>query len=464
MGSASALTGSGEGVGKLASSMGNRVDKIQQLRLQHQQQHRIRHGQYPHEQSEELYEKHLQEDEWRSNLPFNVMPPHDSKKSWLLDSHSLRSGAPSLHHFRHQAEIHHDPWASEQRPDPHSDEAHHYTNTRVEDEYALPHSMHKQRQSSLRSARNVVHNPQSSLHVQRPEHYSSGDGSLLSHHVDVHHAPSHMMDMHPSNLCQEIHHSSVHPVDIHQAEMHQPDLRSRDVGVHSPRTMVDIPQDLRGRKIDPRKRDLDARGRDMDPIGRDMDPWGLSQSHSHHSDSHSREMTMPHHHRSHVGLYEDVPSYRTDYGARPVSRQSMAYRNNPYPISGIGSQSAPLSHPLSQSYPSSQSSHTIQGYDHVHRHHHHHHHLPAYCHDSKYEHCDTQYDMNYDPQCNSHYNAHDDSRGGSREMKARDAFVDRQQQYFDELNHGMPDPSRHMAYAGAQRPVSRFGEPGSAKV
>lgn len=486
MGAPSSSSSAGEGGSKLASSAANRADKIQQLRLQHQHQHRARQGLYPHEPSDELYEQHLQDDERRSNMSADVLLPHDSQNPRTAATHDLRSVTHSLHHLHHQVEIHHDPRTSEPLPDPRVIEPHHYTNTRVvEDEYAQPHSMRNQRQQPLRPARNdVLHNPQAGLLSHRSEHYSPGDGTLHSHRADIHHAPPRLMEMHPSDLRQDLHHPDVHRVDIHRADLHRSDqyrsdahrqnlrvdvsseLRGRDLALHSPRTqLVEVHQDPRGREMDPRSRDLDSRGRDLDSRGRDMDPRGLPRSH--HSEPQSREMSVPHHHQSHLGVYDDTPSYGNDYNSRPVSRQSEAFRNSPYPIGGIGSQSAPLSHPISHSYPSSHSSHTLQGYDpHLLYHHHHHHHLLPNSHhyDSQYEQYDGQYDLQYDLQYDPHYSAHDDNRAGSREIKKRDSFVERQRQYFDEMNRGIQEPPRHVAYAGTQRPVSRFGDPGSAKV
>ena len=60
----------GNGAGRadgsnLAGAAVSRAERIQQLRQQHQQQHRARQGVYPMEQTEEIYEKRLQEDERR---------------------------------------------------------------------------------------------------------------------------------------------------------------------------------------------------------------------------------------------------------------------------------------------------------------------------------------------------------------------------------------------------------------
>ncbi|XP_067648804.1 partitioning defective 3 homolog isoform X3 [Haliotis asinina] len=46
----------------------SRAEKIQQLRVHHQQQHRERHGQYPHEDMEEFYERQIQEEERKRKL------------------------------------------------------------------------------------------------------------------------------------------------------------------------------------------------------------------------------------------------------------------------------------------------------------------------------------------------------------------------------------------------------------
>lgn len=56
--------GGGEG-SSLAGAAASRAERIQQLRQQHQQQHRARQGVYPMEQTEEIYEQRLQDDERR---------------------------------------------------------------------------------------------------------------------------------------------------------------------------------------------------------------------------------------------------------------------------------------------------------------------------------------------------------------------------------------------------------------
>ena len=92
---------------------------------------------------------------------------------------------------------------------------------------------------------------------------------------------------------------------------------------------------------------------------------------------------------------------------------------------------------MSHSYPS----HTLGGYDpHLLHHHHHHHHMP-HPYDSHYDQYDSQYDMQYEYE------------NTGRDVKPRDAY-DRQRQYYDERGYS---PSQ-------SRPVSRFGDPTSAKV
>jgi hypothetical protein len=80
--------------------------------------------------------------------------------------------------------------------------------------------------------------------------------------------------------------------------------------------------------------------------------------------------------------------------------------------------------------------------------------------DSQYD----QYEYDYDRQYDRQYNPQYDDRTASREIQKRDSFVERQRQYFDDMNRGMPEPPRHATYASTQRPVSRFGDPSSAKV
>ena len=58
------VDGGGEG-SSLAGAAASRAERIQQLRQQHQQQHRARQGVYPMEQTEEIYEQRLQDDERR---------------------------------------------------------------------------------------------------------------------------------------------------------------------------------------------------------------------------------------------------------------------------------------------------------------------------------------------------------------------------------------------------------------
>ena len=45
-----------------------RAEKMQQLRIQHQQQHRARQGVYPHDQNEDVFEQRLQDDERRVSI------------------------------------------------------------------------------------------------------------------------------------------------------------------------------------------------------------------------------------------------------------------------------------------------------------------------------------------------------------------------------------------------------------
>lgn len=57
--------GNSIGEGSLMNQALTRAERIQQLRMAHQKQHRSRHGLYPMDQQEELYEQQIMEEERR---------------------------------------------------------------------------------------------------------------------------------------------------------------------------------------------------------------------------------------------------------------------------------------------------------------------------------------------------------------------------------------------------------------
>ncbi|KAL8587052.1 hypothetical protein ACOMHN_023442 [Nucella lapillus] len=354
--------GGGPDGGHLAGAAASRAERIQQLRLQHQQQHRARQGMYPMDQNEEIYEQNLQDDERRYTLAAEV-------------HHNPRPQKPI--HYNLQAEIHHDPHAADPHPhryDPHVEDHHHYHSPRLMPEvYPDPHPTSDMHHRTLRAD---IHVDPRLVEVHR----NPRGEVVLRHQADVHHDPR-LMESH-----QE-----------HRGDLHRQNLRA---------------------EIHPAPR---------------------------------REMAS-HDPRSHLGVYDRAggeagSSYSHQY-SRPASQQSEAYRNSPYPsVSSMGGDTSPHTHP--HNYPP-HSSHTLTGYDpHLLHHHHHHHHPQPHSHPQ---------DM-YESQYESHYGPPE-----GRSTK-RDSFVERQRQYFDEAAaRGFQDPPHRSGYSGAQRPVQRFPDPGSAKV
>ncbi|GAB1601107.1 partitioning defective 3 homolog isoform X1 [Argonauta hians] len=76
----------------------SRNDKIQQLREDHQRKHQERQGRYPHEEKEELYEKHLQDIE-RGKMGNYNSPPYQEVEYAIVNK-NRSSGARTLQHER----------------------------------------------------------------------------------------------------------------------------------------------------------------------------------------------------------------------------------------------------------------------------------------------------------------------------------------------------------------------------